>query len=302
LAAIFLSGQKLKTPFNLKQTAASNQFEGRLFPSYFRFRGRPQGEELSRKAEKGRAIRLSFDTDVEDNYFGRSKEPGSYTVEQNVDGAWIPVTQRSMNLYRGSATLTITLEGEVEVGKHVPIRITVIDDQMLEPFVNTALIELIPFQDHDTSDVKKLKKNNSKNEGNETTDKAGIELPTATWVIKDEWDDYGFNEHSVLRVLRADGGGDKARFDFFLNQDNVHLLNELKHAKGKEDLMREQYRVGMLLLGMSVIHGLGKNADGDVVRERADQVTAAAALVLLPMIRHLGKLDLLLKPKLAEAA
>jgi hypothetical protein len=41
---------------------------------------------------------------------------------------------------------------------------------------------------------------------------------------------------------------------------------------------------------------------GDTVRERTDQVTTAAALVLIPMIRHLGKLDLLLKPKLAEAA
>lgn len=302
LASIFLSGQKLKTPFNVKQTAASNQFDGKLFPTYFRFRGRAQGEELNRKAEKGRAIRLSFETDVEDNYFGRSKEPGAYSVEQELGGAWIPVSQRSMNLYHGNATLTITLEGDVEVGKHVPLRITVTDDQMLEPLINSARIELIPYQDHDTSDTKKKKKNNSNNSGDEATDQAGVELPTATWVTKDEWDEYDFNEHSVLRVLRADSGAGKPRFDFFLNQDNVHLLNELKHAKDKEDLVREQYRVGMLLLGMSVIHGLGKNADGDTVRQRADQVTAAAALVLIPMIRHLGKLDLLLKPKLAEAA
>lgn len=302
LASIFLSGQRLKTPFNVKQTAASDKFEGKLFPSYFRFRGRPQGENLIRKAEKGRAIRLSFDTDVEDNYFGRSKEPGSYVVEQEADGAWLEVSQRSMNLYHGNATLTIALEGNESVGKHVPIRITVTDDQMLEPIVNSARIELIPYQDHDTSDTKKPKKSHSNNSGKDTTDQAGIELPTATWVTKDEWDDFGFNERSVLRVLRADSGGEKARYDFFLNQDNVHLLNELKHTKGKEDLVREQYRVGMLLLGMSVIHGLGKNPDGDTVREQADQVTTAAALVLIPMIRHLGKLDLLLKPKLAEAA
>lgn len=302
LASIFLSGQKLKTPFNVKPTGASNKFEGKLFPSYFRFRGRPQGEELIRKAEKGRAIRLSFDTNVEDNYFGRSKEPGSYTVEQELDGAWITVSQRSMNLYQGNASLTITLEGNEPPGKLVPIRITLTDDQMLEAIVNKARIELIPYQEHEPSDKKKQKKKNSNNKGKGTTDQAGIELPTATWIAKDEWDEYAFNEHSVLRVLRQDNGEEKARYDFFLNQDNVHLLNELKHAKGKEDLVREQYRVGMLLLGMSVIHGLGKNPDGDTVRERTDQVTTAAALVLIPMIRHLGKLDLLLKPKLTEAA
>ncbi|MEA3061220.1 MAG: hypothetical protein QOJ94_1001 [Sphingomonadales bacterium] len=302
LASIFLGGQKLKTPFNIKQSAASDKFDGKLFPSYFRFRGRAQDDELKRKAEKGRAIRLSFETDVEDNYFGRSKEPGSYTVEQELNGAWVAVTQRSMNVYRGNATLTITLEGAEPVGKQVPLRVTVSDDQMLEPLVSSAKIELIPYQDHDISDSKKQKNKNPKKDGTDTTDQAGIELPTATWIGKADWDDYGFNDHSVLRVLRADSGAGKAKFDFFLNEDNVHLLNELKHAKGKEDLVREQFRVGMLLLGMSVIHGLGKDADGDVVRDRADQVTNAAALVLIPMIRHLGKLDLLLKPKLAEAA
>jgi len=302
LASIFLSGQKLKTPFNVKPTGATTKFEGKLFPSYFRFRGRPQGEELIRKAEKGRAVRMSFETDVEDNYFGRSMEPGSYTVEQELDGAWVLVGQRSVNLYHGNASLTLTLEGDEPVGKHIPIRITVMDDQMLEPIVNTARIELIPYQEHETSDTKKKQKKNPNNNGKDNKDQAGIELPTATWVQKADWDEYKFNEHSVLRVLRQDTGEEKARYDFFLNQDNVHLLNELKHAKGKEDLVREQYRVGMLLLGMSVIHGLGKNPDGETVRERTDQVTTAAALVLIPMIRHLGKLDLLLKPKLAEAA
>jgi hypothetical protein len=302
LASIFLSGQKLKTPFNVKQAAGSSEFEGTPFPSFFRFKGKAQGEEFCRKAEKGRAIRLSFETDVEDNYFGRSKEPGTYLVEQELDGTWVSVSQRSMNLYRGNATLTISLEGDVKVGERAPLRITVTDDQMLESIINTARIELIPYQEHEASDTKKSKKNISSGSGKDSTDQAGIELPTATWVSKDEWDEYHFNEQSVLRVLRADGAAGKPRFDFFLNHDNVHLLNELKHAKGKEDLVREQFRVGMLLLGMSVIHGMGKDADGEAVRTRADHVTNAAALVLIPMIRHLGKLDVLLKPKLAEAA
>ena len=39
--------------------------------------------------------------------------------------------------------------------------------------------------------LKKQKKKNPKNDGTDTTDQAGIELPTATWINKDEWDDYG---------------------------------------------------------------------------------------------------------------
>ena len=300
LASIFLTGQKLKTPFNLKHSAAYDEFQGKEFPSFFRFKGRVQGEELKRKAEKGRAIRIAFETDVEDNYFGRSKEPGSYLVEQKVGGTWLVVSQRSINLYRGTASLTIALEGDINVGDEVEIRISVRDDQMLEPLVSSAHIEVIPFQVHDTSDTKKKKKNNNSNDdGNDSNKDAGIELPTATWVSKDEWDGHDFNEKSVLRLVRADVNTEKAKFDFFLNSDNIHLLGEMKGSKGKEDLIREQFKVGMLLLGMSVIHDLGKEADGDVVRERAQHVTEAASLVLIPMIKHLGNLEYLLKPKIA---
>jgi len=304
LASIFLSGQRIKTPFNVKKTEPSDKFEGKQFPSFFRFKGKAQGEELNRPAEKGRAVRISFETDVEDNYFGRLKEPGEYLVEQELSVGWAPVSQRSMSLFRGTASLTLALEDDPNVGEQVKLRITVSDDQMLEPFINHTQIQVTPYQDHKPSPNKNKKKNNSKNDGDENTNDAGIELPTATWVPKEEWDEHDFSDRSVLRLVRADAGADdaKARFDFFLNADNIHLLNELKGAKGNEELIREQYKVGMLLLGMSVIHEMGKDADGDSVRERAAHVTSAAALVLIPMIRHLGNLEFLLKPKVAEAA
>lgn len=304
LASIFLSGQRLKTPFNVKKTSPAENFEGKQFPSFFRFKGKAQGEALKRPAEKGRSIRISFETDVEDNYFGRSKEPGEYIVEQELGDGWAPVSQRSMSLFRGTASLTLALEDDPKVGEQVRLRITVSDEQMLEPFINEAQIHVTPYKEHEQSPSKSKIKNNSKEDGDDNTNDAGIELPTATWVTKEDWGEHDFTDRSVLRLLRADAGtaDAKARFDFFLNADNIHLLNELKGSKGNEELVREQYKVGMLLLGMSVIHEMGKEADGDAVRERAAHVTSAAALVLIPMIKHLGNLEFLLKPKVAEAA
>jgi hypothetical protein len=48
LAAIFLTGEKLKSGFNVMPTSATDDFVGKPFPTYFRFRKHGQGEELRR--------------------------------------------------------------------------------------------------------------------------------------------------------------------------------------------------------------------------------------------------------------
>jgi len=303
LAAIFLAGQKLKSAFNIKETSTTDEFVGKLFPSYFRFKNRPQGEELYRSAEEGRIARISFETDVEDNYFGRPKDPGTYQVEYLSEGAWLELAGHSMHLVKGQATLSVDLPDCVKAGDVLKIRLTVTDDQHIDSFVNEAKLKIVPFKEREPDHYKQPKpKPPSDNSGNEDTAPAGIELPKAIWVDKDKWADNKFDEHSALRVIRAGDEGHKRTFDFYINRANVHLLNELKAAVGSEELTREQFKVGMLLLGMSVIHRLGENADGDTINEKVGEFAASAALVLLPMIRHLGGLELLAKPKLKEAA
>ena len=289
LASIFPSGPRLKTPFKREDAAAPEDFKSLQFPSYFRFKGRAQGEEIKRKAEIERDIRIAFETDVEDNYFGRSKEAGTCVVEQEIEETWQPVTQQSMTLFRGAASLKIALEGDIKVGDEVTIRVIVSDEQMLESLTNTARIEILPCKKPGTAGTKGGPKKPKKPPKND----AGIELPTATWVDKADWGSHNFDEKSVLQVVSADSAVTKVKYDFFLNRDNIHLLSELKVAKGSEDVIYEQYKVGMLLLGMSAIHDSGKDADGDEIRKRTDEVTKAASLVLIPMIKYLGKLEYL---------
>lgn len=303
LAAIFLAGQKLKSAFNIKQTSTTDEFVGKPFPNYFRFKHRAQGDELSRSAEQGRIARIGFETDVEDNYFGRPKDPGAYHAEYLTEGEWLELPGHSMHLVKGNATLSVDLPESLVVGGMLHVRITVSDDQHVDSFVNNAKLKIVPFKEREESEHKPSKvKPPSDKTGNDETAPAGIDLPKAIWVTKEEWGSHGFDEHSALRVLRSGEEGQKPAFDFFINKANVHLLNELKTAVGTEELTYEQFKVGILLLGMSVIHKLGPTADGDTINEKAGEFAASAALVLLPMIRHLGGLELLAKPKLKEAA
>lgn len=303
LAAIFLTGEKLKSGFNVKQTSTTDEFVGKLFPSYFRFRNRAQGEELSRAAEEGRTVRIGFETDVEDNYFGRPKEPGHYTAEYQCNGAWVELPGHSMPLVKGHATLSVDLPEGVKADDVLKIRVIVSDDQHIDSFENHAKLKVVPFKEREQDPHPKPKpKPPSNNDGDEETGPAGIQLPNAYWVEKERWADYEFDERSALRIIPVGDEGKKRSYDFFINKANVHLLNELKAAVGTEELTYEQFKVGMLLLGMSVIHHVGEGADGETINQKAGEFASSAALVLLPMIRHLGGLEILAKPKLKEAA
>ena len=303
LAAIFLTGEKLKSGFNVKQTSTTDEFVGRLFPTYFRFRNRAQGEELNRTAEEGRTVRIGFETDVEDNYFGRPKEPGYYTAEYLADDVWTELPGHSMQLVKGHATLSVDLPESAKAGDILKIRVIVSDDQHVDSYENIANMKVVPFKEREPNPNPNPKPNPpSSKKGDEETGPAGIQLPIARWVEKEEWGGHGFDERSALRIIPAGDDGKKRSYDFFINRANVHLLNELKAAVGREELIYEQFKVGMLLLGMSVIHNLGPNVDGDILNQKAGEFAASAALVLLPMIRHLGGLELLAKPKLKEAA
>jgi hypothetical protein len=303
LAAIFLTGEKLKSGFNVKQTTTTDNFVGKQFPTYFRFRCRAQGDELTRTAEEGRTVRIGFETDVEDNYFGRPKDPGCYTAEYLSSGEWLELPGHAMPLVKGHATLSVDLPESAKVGDVLQIRVIVSDDQHVDSFENTAKLKVIPFKEREPNpNPNPNPKPPSNKDGQDESGPAGIQLPNAYWVEKEEWGSYGFNEKSALKIVPVDNDGAKRSFDFFINKANVHLLNELKTAVGGEELTYEQFKVGMLLLGMSVIHSVGENADGDLINQKAGEFASAAALVLLPMIRHLGGLEMLAKPKLKEAA
>ena len=303
LASIFLQGKKITTSFNVASVEEKAKFEGKLFPTYFYFKKRAQGETLTRQAEEGRVARLGFETDVEDNYFGRPKEPGTYKVKYQNGEEWVELSGHSMNLFEGTASISLDLPDQVRAGEKVRIRVMVTDDQQLEPFVNEATLNITPYKKHEKSEYKKKKKKSaSDKEGEGKNQPAGIELPNAIWVKETEWKEYGFDQNSAVLVKAASAEGDKRIYDFFINRANVHLMNELKSAKGNEELLLEQFRVGMLLLGMSVIHSLGKDADGEEIREKIGEFTSASALVVLPIIKHLGNLEFLTKPTLKDAA
>lgn len=292
LSALFLKGDRLTDLAATAPVSSQTEFEGQEFPSYFRFQNMNYGEVKKRNCEKGRELRLAFDTDAENNYFGRAKEKGRYgVVKVDADGNESMIQNHSMSLYNGAANLKLELP-DPKVGEVIKLKILVTDNSRLEPFINLADITVVPFVDREGSKGER-RDAPSKKAGEDRLIPSGLTLPHVEWVKREEWDNHGFDKFSALKVVQADeGGGEKHRtFDFFINAGNIYLQKELERAKGTEDLLREQFKIGLVLVGLALIHEAGQEKDGEEIAEMVGYSTRAMAMMLIPMINFLGDLD-----------
>lgn len=293
LNSLFLSGKKLVDSTKSKPVSDQPNFEGKEFPTFFKFRNLKQGEILNRDSEEGRDIILKFDTDVEDNYFGRLKERGTHSVsliEEN--GQVINTFTGGINLDRGTATLRIVMS-KYKIGEKLTIRIEVGHESIINPFINEANVTIIPFVENKASGKGKKRKPLG-DEGEGLFAPSGISFPKIVKVSESQWEDYEFTKHTALKVKKTNQENDLSNqvYDFFVNVDNFYLGQEIQKAHNEEKLLREQFVLGLVLLGLALIHEVGRNDDGQYdVEDIVESATSALAIVLIPMIKPMLALE-----------
>ena len=311
LSSLFLGGPRLKNPFTTKTVKKGDKFVGKNFPTFFRFKGKPEDFSLERKCEFSRSVRIRFETDVENNYFGRPKDQGKYSItclRSNEQKDEIPILNHKMNILDGTATLSLDLPKNVKVGEIVSIKISVIDDNRPSPFRNIAKLEVIPKSDQKSSTSKLRSKPPSDDDSDDGEQAPStFALPSVSMVYENDWTKHCFNKYSALKILLNPNGDGRPVYDFFINGDNFYLLHEMKQAKGSEEVLKEQFRVGIVLIGLALIRdyehndnntseGLvfsvsDKDNDNNTIEERVSSVSEAISMMLLPIIKSLGNLE-----------
>lgn len=165
----------------------------------------------------------------------------------------------------------------------------------------------------------KKRKPPTEKEGNEREVPAGIELPTVVKVYEDPeegakgWEEMTppFDKYSGMRVKHAGSSGENGDeqdvYDFFVNADNVYLKSEMKSQGEGSELIDARFVYGMVLLGLALLqeekrtdqsttkheeNGFDAEHNGTRIEEMVETFSKAVAPVLLPMIDHLGALDL----------
>lgn len=285
LNSLFLTGNRINNPFNLVDVGTAPEFEGKEFPTYFKLI-KEFNETKPKKCAINNKFRLKFETDAQNDYFSRDTFPGNFEIEclgRKIDG-------HSLNLWNGIANLTCSLPEEIEVGDVLHYMVKVSDEYNLDPLVNNfyTLIEHGSVQSKGNNG-KRILPPGRKGKDRKLPETLG--MPEITEIYKDDWGDI-YNHESALSVTDTGEG----TYDFYINMDNLYLLTELKSkSKAVPEILKSQYKFGMVLIGLSLLNSFEKenhkDSDGIDIENEVSKVSKAIAPMLLPMISALGELE-----------
>jgi len=317
LAKLFLVGNRVTNPFKTIQVQEKErEFQGKRFPTYFKFKGKDYGVELERECHINMRCRVTFETDAANDYFSREVDPGEFTLTLVSNGTGLPVSDYSLNLQNGVATLSVQLPLGSRVGDQLTFVAIVTDRSRVEPFANkfTVCVKGV-FAVRGTRG--KRRRPPSEEKGTEREMPSGIALPNIREITQAEWHRYtpAFDQFTALRIRHAGTIGEKTEqeglqtnvYDFYVNVDNIYFKNEVKFSGDDLELKKARFLNGLVLIGLAILHDaeqqeqLKSEEEEDTrdaesqngnVEDRIEEFTRAVAPVLLPVIESLGALDL----------
>jgi hypothetical protein len=320
LARLFLQGTRLSRPHRAGTNGSqpgsggseggSGPFVGRPHPTFFRFHHKKVGEVMQRGCEIGRRTRIKFETDVENEYFSRSSQPGRYHIEVlegTLEGKQL---DHNLTLHNGVANWSVTVpEDLVREGDELTLECTVTDDTLVEPFTNVARLRILKKSDREASGGERSgRRGDTEEKGNTEgeSEPGGLALPD---IIKVRAGDPNYVKHkfedlTACKVVEdASGNEEEERsvYTFYVNVDNRFLRTDMKEGKDDVNTREAKFVYGNVLVGLGLIHDYrsrnGKPAQDENDAEETtipaivDRTTRALGPFLVPMIDYLGALS-----------
>jgi hypothetical protein len=283
LAALFETGNKLKTPFGPRKNEP--EFHGKRFPTFFRLKK----ESLVKECPINRTCRVEMETNAADDYFTRGDEPGTFAVTP-------PGLDQGFRLYHGAFSVKFCPPINANVGDVIDVEIQIADpSRETNPFMSKFRMTIAPKDtSQQTTKTKKKKK--------EEEESGGISLPPIREVTRDKWTPHKFDQHSGVRYT---GGVNGDELEAFVNVDNIYFLNEMAGVKDEAErpLLRHYFKYGLVLvtLGMiqearrrrkssSVQSNDGKKAEDEISEdlEAIGRLSGGIAAVIIPVVRNLA--------------
>lgn len=294
LSKLFVQGLKISNPFNMSGASIKDNFEGREFPTVFTL-SKKYTHENPKQSHLNSKFRVEYKTDVNNDYFDRSKDPGTFKLFVNGKES----ENKDINLWNGYGYLNVFLDNS-KIGDLVHFRSEIFDISRVEPISEEFYILVTEPLTKKSTNGGNRKPPSSNQSGNETKKPDGFSLPNIIEVSRDNrtghsWEEQGFNEESALNVKGSEDDG----YDFFVNIDNIHLLTEIKSLKNTEiQVVQAKYKFGLVLVGLALLNeNVNKQTKSDEQDESISifstiqKVSKAVSPVIIPMIDTLGKLE-----------
>ncbi|MGB8646834.1 MAG: hypothetical protein WCF84_16460 [Anaerolineae bacterium] len=319
LAELFLRGQKLSNPFKtIKVQSEEKVFEGKQYPTYFKFKDKEYGIELHRDSPINKRSRIIFETDAISDYFEREANRGDFSLYMQDGTTRADVANYvGPNLHNGMATLTLQLPDTCHVGDVLRFTAIVTDRSRVDPFENVFTITVKQATEEDSVGQHGTKRHRTptKEHGKDREVPAGISLPPISEVYEKDWGKKNppFDQYTALRIrpsdINGENGEEQVVYDFHVNMDNFYLRTELKLGDQEPEVNKARFKYALVLLGLALLHEEqqerkakreGEESDSEMnneteerdIEKKSERFSRALAPFLLPMINSLGSLEL----------
>jgi len=302
LAKLLLGGTRLSSPFAKPGTGVrrkAKDFKGKHVPSFFHFEKLKADEELKRRAEVGRELKIAFATDVQNSYFIRPSQRGSLSVTLTRGERTTEVNAAMLTLSSGVARWSCDLPDDVRVDDLLIYDFVITDETQERPFRNRLHVEVVPRNDRTGGGGGRRMKRGNEGDG-PAEGEAGLSLPQV-YPIKHgdpEWDEFDFDEGTALFIRRSPGSDRSTAYDFFYNADNEALLRAQKEKPQDKDVTRERFKCALVMVGLALIQETEhqrkrKTSESEAIDlEMLVQLTTrAVAPVLLPLVEFVAALS-----------
>lgn len=254
-----------------KVTGEAEPFKGQEFPTYFR---RADGATtVDIEIPFGDLARVSFRTDVKNNYFTRRNHRGTFKVMNGVTP--------SLHLFNGRLTLTFIADKQLSEGSTFTTEGVITDNVDSGPFTLTINGKIVAarMNDDDDDDTEKEKK-----EKKPPKVDAGPSRPHIS-----EADNGPDAPPLTIEKVPATG-----LLQLVLNKGS-QLLANAKAMRPKEEAAAVEFvfKYGLALTAMGLLDAAKKTpewqADEAACRDRIQQTTAGIARVIVPLCLSLPK-------------
>ena len=312
LSTLFIAGQRLSNPFKTKTVAQEERkYEGKRFPTIFKFRNVEYGKKLTRECHENLRARISFETDAENDYFMRDLDQGTFELLRESGGEWEATADFVLNLHEGVATLTLPLPEGTRDGDELHFRAVTTDESRIEPFINEFDLRVKPAtKPRPPGSPTTPRKPPSPKQGTDREQESYLALPTIIEVEEENWGEYEppFDKNTALRIRhagRSEGADASDAYDFYVNVDNLYLKTEQKGSSTPPQFLNSRFIYGLVLIGLGLLQDertlkkIVQAAEDEEeeaqteanIEDIVERVARSIAPVLLPMIDALGGLE-----------
>lgn len=316
LEQILGPGFRIANPFKPHIVETNEKpYEGLRFPTKFHFRDMEVGAELDRNAHLESQVRVSFETDAENDYFRRDEEAGVFTLYRVVGDELLPATMATWDtpsLFEGSATLSLALPKTAKIGDQYVFEAHLTDPSQVDPFRNRFTLQVRPARTHPSDPGERRKPKVKEPDGEKKLDDSGLNVPNPQEVYEPKWatQDPKFDKYTAMCVKHPPGAPAESNvYDYFINMDNVFLKQAIKLQPKYAMQHRERFKLGMTLISLALLRydlemksrepkdgdeaDEGENEKGPKkqgIQEVVAEVTSAIAPFLLPLVDTLTEI------------